>query len=128
MPDLPRVEGGPAVLVVDDHRESRLIAAKVLGALYHVETASNGQDAIDLFKARHFDVVLLDIQMPGQFSGIDVLRRLRALPDFQVPVVAFTAYVMPEHRERYAREGFDALIKKPYTLNDLRETVGALVP
>lgn len=128
MPDDIRSEGRPVVLVVDDHRESRLIAEKVLSSHYEVAMVSSGQAALDFIAEHHVDIVLLDIQMPGSLSGVEVLRKLHALPDFSAPVVAFTAYVMPQHRELYAREGFDALIKKPYTLDDLRDTVRSLLP
>jgi CheY-like chemotaxis protein len=128
MPDDAPPDDRPVVLVVDDHRESRLIAEKVLGPDYQVVTASSGREGLDYAASHPVDIVLLDIQMPGLLNGVDVLRELRGLPDFEAPVVAFTAYVMPQHRELYAREGFDALIKKPYTLDDLRETVRSLLP
>lgn len=99
------------VLVVDDDPWCRRIAERVLVRRGHVVTT-----AVDLRDARArlaamFDLVLLDINLPGG-SGDVLLHELRARGE-AVPVVAVTASAMAGDRERFLRQGFTAYFSKP---------------
>jgi signal transduction histidine kinase/CheY-like chemotaxis protein len=118
---------GIVVLVVDDNATNRLIASKMLEQLgAEVAVAEGGAEAIALAKATAFDLVLMDIQMPGM-DGIEATRRLRretALGD-QIPIVALTANVFDEQRQLYLASGMDAVVGKPIRPADLLREIYA---
>jgi signal transduction histidine kinase/CheY-like chemotaxis protein len=102
------------VLVVDDHPVNQEFAIEALRRLGHrVTPASNGEEALRLLRQQRFDLVLLDIQMPG-LDGLEVTRRFRA--DEQpprTPIVALTAHTTREMRDRCIAAGFDSVLAKP---------------
>ncbi len=115
------------VLVVDDDPTSLLLASAVLSDHGHaVQTAETGEDALARLAAGDFDVVVLDIWLPG-LDGYAMARRIRARwspvrnPD--IPIVAITAYSMPGDLAQCLRAGMDGYIIKPYTPNDLLRAV-----
>lgn len=106
---------GIRVLVVDDNATNRLVAVKILeqfGAT--ADTADDGVLAVEAVKAKPFDLVLMDIQMP-KMDGVNATIAIRALPapSGQVPIVAMTANVSPEQIEAYEAAGMNGLIAKP---------------
>ena len=73
--------------------------------------------------------MLTDINLGGMRTGEDVLQDLRRMPEYaEVPVVAVTAYVMPEDRARFLEAGFDAYLGKPFTEEQLRDVLLEALP
>src|SRR5690606_34693208 len=108
------------VLAVDDDEAVGVLIAHFLGHQYEVGVATNAAEALAQAQARRYDAVLLDIDLRNGQSGEDVLRDLRALPDYTgVPVVAVTAHALPMHQAHYLRAGFDAYLCKPFTRRHL---------
>jgi signal transduction histidine kinase/CheY-like chemotaxis protein len=116
----PRLEPGRAlrVLVVDDHPINHEFAAEALRRLGHaVTTASSGQEALTLLEMRSFDLVLMDVQMPG-LDGLEATRRFRLMEQAEgkhTPVVALTAHSGRDEHERCRAAGMDDVITKPVT-------------
>jgi two-component system CheB/CheR fusion protein len=113
------------VLVVEDNRLNRLFMERILVKAGHLPaTAVDGPDALGQVRAREFDLVLMDIQMPVM-DGLETLARLRELPgpSGRVPVVALTAYAGDEDRQRFLEAGMAAVLVKPV---DLEELAGVL--
>ena len=108
------------LLVVDDDEMSRRLAYDVLmHAGYRVSACDTGEQALVLAQTNRFDLVLLDIQLPG-ISGVQTFAQLRRLPGWaQVPVIALTASVMPNERNILMTEGFDAFLAKPLSIKEL---------
>lgn len=113
------------ILVVEDNPLNQTVARVMLERLgQQVTVAENGQEALDQLKAAHdiFDLVLMDMQMP-KLDGTETTQRWRAyeavhkLP--RLPIVAMTANVMTEHRERCMQSGMDDMIHKPFTRDEL---------
>lgn len=104
------------VLVVDDHPVNRLLVSVMLReAGCAVAEVEGGQQALDRLAAEPFDIVLLDISMPG-LSGDEVCRRLRAEPRFAgLRIIAYTAHAMNGERDQIMAAGFDGLLTKPIT-------------
>lgn len=107
----------PRALVVDDHGVNRTVAERLLErAGYDVEIAGSGPRALELFEAGRFDVVLLDLAMPGM-DGLEVVRRLRererARGAARTLVVAVTAHTLEADREAVRESGMDAFLPKP---------------
>jgi CheY-like chemotaxis protein len=104
------------VLLVDDSRLLRMLAALLLEKRGHeVVPAEDVDQAIAALDgaAAAFDIVVLDLQLPGG-GGEAVLRRIRAKPaGAAIKVVAFTTVADADHRERLIGEGFDGVVSKP---------------
>jgi signal transduction histidine kinase/DNA-binding response OmpR family regulator len=107
-------EGMLHVLVVDDHAVNLEFAIEALRRLGHrVTPAGNGDEALWLLGRQKFDLVLLDVQMPG-IDGLEVARRFRAAEQPpRTPIVALTAHTTPVMRERCLAAGFDSVLAKP---------------
>ena len=112
------------VLIVDDHPVNLEFAVEALQRLGHrVSPASSGADALALLARQTFDVVLLDVQMPG-IDGLEVARRFRASESGpRTPVIALTAHTTPETRERCIEAGFDGVLTKPVSQTALAEVL-----
>jgi DNA-binding response OmpR family regulator len=108
----------PNVLVVDDDDAWRLTLAQVLGDEgIGVTGCAQGEAAVTAVQTHHPDVVVLDVQLPGQ-SGLDVLRSLRREWP-ALPVIITTAFGGEEIERAARRAGADAYIGKPFRLERL---------
>lgn len=110
------------ILVVEDVPSQQKLLVKVLSKSGHsVATAESGQEAIELVEAELFDIVLMDVQMPGM-SGLDAIRaiRMRELnTGTHVAIIAVTAHVLSGDAEQCYDAGADAYLPKPINLVDL---------
>lgn len=110
------------ILVVDDAKENaRLFKMYLTEAGAHVEMAHNGQEAIDLALSMSFDMMLLDLQMPGK-DGFQVIKELKG-NGFNKPIAALTAHAMKEQKEKTKMAGFDGHITKPVKPDELIQSV-----
>lgn len=113
------------VLVVDDDETSRQLILTMLGALGHdAEAAPNVPEGLALLEAQSFDVVLMDVMMPG-IGGLEATREIRARHGAELRVVALTA--LPDARERCLDAGMDAFLTKPVRLRTLSEAIAPQV-
>jgi CheY-like chemotaxis protein len=119
------------VLAVDDNAVNLLVLDQLLSAFGHdVAKAASGPEALSLLAAQSFDIVLLDIQMPGM-TGVECLQKLRETPgpNQEVPVVALTADVTSGGREHFRSLGFTDHESKPIQVQSLVEAMArALAP
>ena len=124
---------GRRVLLVEDNEINRDIATLILRDLgFEVESAENGRLALDAVAAAepgHFDVVLMDVQMPVM-DGFEATRAIRALDDpvrAAVPIVAVTANVFVEDVQVALDAGMDAHLPKPLDVPMLVDVLGELL-
>jgi two-component system cell cycle response regulator DivK len=112
------------ILIVEDNEHNQKLASDVLGFKgYRVLVAPTAERGIPMALREKPDLVLMDIQLPGM-SGIEALRKLRAAPETQaIPVLAFTASVMPQDRRETTAAGFDGFLSKPIELKAFLETI-----
>jgi two-component system cell cycle response regulator DivK len=112
------------VLIVEDHPDNRALASKVLRrAGFETSEVDRAEGLVQAVLERKPDLILMDIELPGQ-SGYDALQELKAnAMTAEVPVIALTAYAMPEDRERCLRVGFCDYLSKPLDIELLVETV-----
>ncbi|MFD1466681.1 PAS domain-containing protein [Hymenobacter caeli] len=123
---------GARVLLVEDNDVNRTVARMLLEPWgVRLDEVPDGLAALaQLAAAPPYDVVLMDIQLPG-LSGVEVTQRLRQLPDparAATPVVALTANAFRADVERYLAVGFNAYLAKPYGEVALYDTIAALLP
>ena len=106
---------GCKILIVDDNYVNRRVAGSFLEYVKaEAAEASDGADALEHLNRGRFDVVLMDIHMPGM-DGLEALEALRANPGINqhTPVIALTADSMHGDREKYLKQGFDGYVSKP---------------
>ncbi|MDO7852507.1 PAS domain-containing hybrid sensor histidine kinase/response regulator [Hymenobacter convexus] len=129
VPIAPERLAGLRVLLVDDNEMNREVTRLTLADWALVPTeAANGAEALQLLAEQDFDVVLLDIQMPG-LNGLKAVQRLRALPHparARTPVIAFTAAALPHNAGYYREQGIIGQLAKPFTEADLYRQLLAL--
>ncbi|MEK6259960.1 MAG: PAS domain S-box protein [Planctomycetota bacterium] len=121
-PEAPQPLPTLRVLVVDDVQASAQTLVLMLGALdQDAEAVFDGRTAITRMTQEHFDVVFLDIAMPGM-DGLEVARELRTHSELDsVTLVALTGFGQEEDRRRSMEAGFDEHLVKPTSLDLLRE-------
>lgn len=102
------------VLVVDDNALNIKVASRVLDAMgFKTEGASNGEEAINKTKLNKYDLVLMDIMMP-EMDGVECFKKLTIIPNFDTPVIAFTADAVAGAENKYLNEGFNGYLSKPF--------------
>jgi two-component system cell cycle response regulator DivK len=107
----------PLIVIVEDDERSRRLMKDVLEHHgYVVLDTDNGESGLDLVRAHHPALVLMDIQLPGM-SGLEALQAIRADASIAgTKVMAVTASVMDGDRDRIRVAGFDAFVPKPLSL------------
>ncbi|MFO0595748.1 MAG: ATP-binding protein [Myxococcaceae bacterium] len=111
------------ILVAEDNVVNQRVVRGLLAKLgCEVVIAENGARALEAFGAGDFDLVFMDCQMP-ELDGFEATRRIRAIQQRHVPIVALTAGVMVEDRERCLSAGMDAFLVKPVRIEDLSRTL-----
>jgi DNA-binding response OmpR family regulator len=107
------------ILIVDDERNIRYTLQMVLRAKgYHVDVASNGEEALDKGREQHYEVVLVDLQMP-KMGGLELLRSLRGLSP-ETGVVILTAYGTVARAVEAMKLGAVDFLEKPFEPQAIR--------
>lgn len=110
----------PSILLVEDDSINVKAIGRFLRDNYKVEKATNGKDAISIAKENSFDVILMDIGLKGEIDGLAAAREIRKMEKYKdTPVVAMTAYVLPDSEEKFLCEGCTHYLPKPFTKNQL---------
>ena len=113
---------GKNVLVVEDNKINQMITKKILEKNKMVcQVADNGTDAVALVKENDFDIVLMDIHMPG-ISGIEATQKIRGF-NKELPVIALTAVTIDENLDEFFRVGFNEIIPKPFKPEEFFEKI-----
>ena len=121
--------GRAHVLLVDDDWICREVATEILRANgVGVTAASSGSQALELLGTTRFDLVLMDLQMPGM-GGIEAARRIKANPGTAtLPVIAMSADTFDDEAERLSEAGMDDYVNKPVEPDALVEILRRWLP
>ncbi len=110
------------VLVVEDNKINQMITKKILEKnRMNCMVADNGLDAVEMVKENNFDVILMDIHMPG-ISGIEATQKIRVF-NKNIPIIALTAVTIDENLDDFYRAGFNEIIPKPFKPEDFFEKI-----
>jgi signal transduction histidine kinase/ActR/RegA family two-component response regulator len=113
---------GKNVLVVEDNKINQMITKKILEKNKMIcQVTDNGTDAVQLVKENDFDVVLMDIHMPG-ISGIEATQKIRGF-NKALPIIALTAVTIDENLDEFFRVGFNEIIPKPFKPEEFFEKI-----
>ena len=119
---IPEPLRGARVLLLDDEAAVREVASELLKHLgYDVTQVEDGAEAVAAWKARRFDLAVLDLTIPGGMGGLETLRQLRELEP-GVRAVCSTGYAETSP-DQWLREGFVGVLPKPYGLRDLKRVL-----
>ena len=112
------------ILVVEDNPANRQVVVTVLRALgYQPDIAENGQTGIEMAEVGGYDLILLDVQMPD-IDGWAVARHLRQyVRSKRLTIVAITAGVTPDDRQRCFDAGMDDFVMKPFKISTLKDVI-----
>ena len=114
------------LLVVDDNAINRLLAKKVLDKWsIKVDFAENGLEAIDKVKETDYDMVLMDIHMPvmGGIEAVKLIRAMEGKKYQELPIIALTGSVGSSSKEKFASEGMNDFVLKPFEPNHLYKKI-----
>jgi len=121
-------QGKGRILVMDDDAAVRQVAGKILGHMgYEVDFAVDGADAIEKYRAalsagRAFDLVIMDLTIPGGMGGEEALQALRKIEPQTVAIVS-SGYADDPIMTRYKEYGFSGVIKKPYRVSTFSQVL-----
>ncbi len=113
------------LLLAEDSAVNQVVAIAMLSKFgYDIDAVENGIQAIEAVKTRAYDLILMDVSMP-EMDGLDATRVIRALPGAiaRVPIIAMTAHVMENDRDKCLAAGMNDYIAKPVNRTALLETV-----
>jgi two-component system sensor histidine kinase/response regulator len=116
------------ILLVEDHPINQMIATLLLEKLGHtVVTAADGQAAVHQFSQATWDLILMDIQMPGM-DGLGATRLIRAMeqPNQHTPIVAMTASTSDAERQSCLDAGMDDHLSKPISVTTIDQLLARL--
>ena len=119
---------GALILVVEDNDKNRKLVRDVLTfKKYEVIESETGEEGVRLAQERRPSLILMDIRLPG-IDGVEALRRLRSEETTRgIPVMAMTASVMSEDRQKIMAAGFDGYQSKPINVADFVGAVAQLL-
>ena len=122
--ELAPVPSQRQILLVEDNEVARRVVTHILSrGDYAACCASSGEEAIEAASRRQFDLVLMDLQMPGM-DGFQTTAKLRDLPGYATtPIIALTANVTEEHRRMSLNAGMQAFVPKPVQPEELLDAV-----
>jgi signal transduction histidine kinase/CheY-like chemotaxis protein len=107
------------ILVAEDEAINRIVTLGMLHHLgYRADAVNSGTEVLEAIERETYDIVLMDIQMPGM-DGLEVTRRIRAARGEQPRIIALTAHALSGDRERCVEAGMNGYLSKPVGINDL---------
>ncbi len=111
------------ILLIEDNAQNAYMAQFMLQG-YESDIATSPEEAIEQVRYNQYRILLVDINLGADRSGIDLLHEIRGIEGYElVPAVAVTAYALPGDEDRFLNEGFDDYVAKPFRKETLLESV-----
>lgn len=111
-------------LYVEDQVDSQILFKVQMKELQEIDFAASFEEALPKIKSKEYDFIVMDINLEGEYNGLDALRVIQKLPGYQnVPVIAVTAYVLPGDRDKFIAAGFRDFISKPILKDKLVDSL-----
>ena len=115
------------LLVVEDNVELLMLMTQLLSSKYHVKTATNGQEALEIIHKEELDIIISDVMMPVM-DGLELTQQLKNDPNYQhLPIILLTAKTQDENRAEALQLGADSYVTKPFKLSDLELRINNIV-
>ena len=115
------------LLVVEDNVELLMLMTQLLSSKYHVKTATNGKEALEIIHKEELDIIISDVMMPVM-DGLELTQQLKNDPNYQhLPIILLTAKTQEENRAEALQLGADSYVTKPFKLSDLELRINNIV-
>jgi len=89
-------------LYIEDQVDSQILFKVQMKDLKNIQFATSFEEALPLLEAHEFDFIIMDINLQGEYNGLDALKVIHQIPDLKkIPVIAVTAYVLPGDKEKF---------------------------
>ena len=114
-------------LYLEDQVDSQILFKVQMKELKGIKFAVSFEEALPLLDNERFDFIVLDINLQGEYNGLDALKIIRKMPAYmRIPVIAVTAYVLPGDREKFIAAGFQDFISKPIFREKMVDSLGRI--
>jgi PAS domain S-box-containing protein len=111
-------------LYIEDQVDSQILFKVQMKDLKNIQFAASFEEALPLLENNEFDFIIMDINLQGEYNGLDALKVIHQIPKFEnIPVIAVTAYVLPGDKEKFIATGFTDFISKPIFRDKLVESL-----
>jgi PAS domain S-box-containing protein len=101
-------------LYIEDQVDSQILFKVQMKGLNEIKFAVSFEEALPLLESRTFDFIVMDINLQGEYNGLDALKIINKMPSHEkTPVIAVTAYVLPGDKEKFIATGFNDFVSKP---------------
>jgi PAS domain S-box-containing protein len=115
-------------LYIEDQIDSQVLFKTQLKELKEIVVAPSYEDALPHLESRKFDFIVIDINIEGEYNGLDALKLIRKIPGYdRVPIFASTAYILPGNKERFILAGFNNFIDKPIFKETIVESLSKVL-
>ena len=113
------------ILYVEDDRINALVIQRLLKSEFNVIHSPDGETCLSMLDKEKFELILMDINLgKGKMDGVETMHQIKSNPNTKnLRVIAVTSYALPEDRDRFLREGFDAYVPKPVEREALLRTI-----
>jgi len=133
-PETPFVPPSPQLnltnlscLYIEDQVDSQILFKVQLKGLKDIKFAVSFEESQPLLLNNQFDFIVMDINLQGEYNGLDALKIIRTMPALSdIPIIAVTAYVLPGDKEKFIAAGFDDFISKPIFREKMIESLGKI--
>jgi len=114
-------------LYIEDQVDSQILFKVQMKDLKEIKFAVSFEEALPLLDTLHFDFIVLDINLQGEYNGLDALKIIHRMQGYEtIPIIAVTAYVLPGDREKFIAAGFNDFISKPIFHDNMIESLSKL--
>ncbi|MDP4116347.1 MAG: ATP-binding protein, partial [Bacteroidota bacterium] len=118
----------PLVLYVEDDSINRHVVSLYLKNICKVDTVQDGKAALEFVEKKHYDIILMDINLGIGMDGMAVTHEIRKMPEYaNTPIVAVTAYAMEKEKEEFLAGGCTHFLAKPFSKGDIIQLVSGVV-
>ncbi|MDR3667698.1 MAG: response regulator, partial [Ignavibacteriaceae bacterium] len=101
-------------LYLEDQVDSQILFKVQMKELKEIKFAVSFEEALPILDNEQFDFIVIDINLQGEYNGLDALKIIRKMPSYsKTPIMAVTAYVLPGDKEKFVSAGFNDFISKP---------------
>jgi len=118
---------GMNCLYIEDQLDSQILFKVQMKDMKSIKFAQSFEDAIPLLENDKFDFIVLDINLQGEYNGLDALKIIRTMDGLEeIPILAVTAYVLPGDKEKFIATGFTDFVSKPIFRNKMVEVLSKI--
>ncbi|GAB1351102.1 hypothetical protein MASR1M107_33170 [Ignavibacteriales bacterium] len=114
-------------LYIEDQLDSQILFKVQMKELKSIKFSQSFEDAIPMLETEKFDFIVLDINLQGEYNGLDALKVIRTMEGLEtIPIIAVTAYVLPGDKEKFIATGFTDFVSKPIFRNKIVEVLSKI--